>query len=214
MRWIALALSLFLFCGCDEAITKYRVHALPKRTLEAPVANIPRALRQKNWLGSRNEGSCVHASTKNALTWLNDIKAAKAWPHENGETANGLLGKLKEAGIPYIETQNGNYKYLEWATEMRLAAVIWWKPSHSCMFGGFSKGSAILEYSPRAKDAQGKAIDPDKEYAAILDNNSIEAYEYTEKSQFIRMWHSYGGFAAVLMKDPTTSIPYESYELY
>lgn len=210
---MAILFALLMFSGCETERT-YSVRHLPERTAEAPVANIPRNLRVHNWLGNKREGSCVHASTKNALIWLNSFEEAKAWPYENGETANGLLSKLKASGIEYLETQNGNYRYLEWASDLRLPAVIWWKPSHSCMFGGFSKGSEILEYYPRARDSYGKPIDPSKEYASILDNNRIEAYEYTEKSQFIRLWHGYGGFAAVLLRDPTTSIPYESYELY
>jgi hypothetical protein len=213
MRQLALFLILLLCIGCEEA-KQYQVRHMPERTPEAPVANIPRSLRVHNWRGNRGEGSCVHASTKNTLIWLNDFAGAAAWKHENGETANGLLGKLRAAGHEYLETQNGNYRYLEWASDLRLPAVIWWKPSHSCMFGGFSKGSSILEYYPRAVDTYGKPIDPAREYAAILDNNRIDAFEYTEKSQFIRLWHGYGGFAAILLKDPTTSIPYESYQLY
>lgn len=211
---IALILLLLACAGCDVVPQEYRVRQLPARTAEVPGANIPKALRIHNWEGSQGEGSCVHATTKNSLVWLCDFENAKNWNYENGETANGLLSKLDKKGIPHISTQNGNHRYLEWASDLRLPAIIWWKPSHCCMFAGFVSGKALLEYYPSTVDSSGNRIDPESEYAAILDNNRIAAFEYTEKSRFIRLWHGYGGFAAIILKDPTTSMPYESYQLY
>lgn len=200
-------IAVFFFSGCIEE--KYVPRALEPPPIEVPVANIPKSLRVSNWLGNAREGSCVHATTKNCLVWMNDPEGAASWPYENGEYASQLKERLKKRGYDFEATDNANYQLLEWATSQRLPAIIWWKPSHCCMFAGFASGRDIIANYP---DVASK-IDPSKQYAAILDNNYVNRIEFEEKSQFIRLWIGYGGFGCVILKSPTTSIPYKSYEL-
>lgn len=209
MRKIVVVLLLLFASGCAQE-PSYRARALPEPRPETPVVNIPRELRVKNWLGNRGEGSCVHATTKNVLVWLNDIEGALNWNYENGEWSSQLQRRLREKGYEFEVTENASdYSKLEWASDMRLPAIIWWKPSHCCMFAGFSLGADVLATRP---DLAGR-IDPRKEYAAVLDNNYIDRFEYTEKQQFVRLWIGYGAFAVVILGSPTTSIPWQSYEV-
>jgi hypothetical protein len=52
-----------------------------------------------------------------------------------------------------------------------------------------------------------------KQYAAILDNNYPGRFELTPREQFIRLWAGYGGFALTVLNDPSSSLPYQSYEV-
>ena len=49
--------------------------------------------------------------------------------------------------------------------------------------------------------------------AAILDNNYPGRFELTPREQFIRLWAGYGGFALTVLNDPSSSLPYRSYEV-
>jgi hypothetical protein len=51
-----------------------------------------------------------------------------------------------------------------------------------------------------------------KTFAVILDNNNPGQWELTERSQFLRLWASYGGFGLSVLGDPASPIPYLSYE--
>ncbi len=196
MKKIVALILIICFVGCEVEET-YNARALPSPTPEAPVVNIPRSLRIHNWLGDRREGSCVHATTKNTLIWLGDIEGALHWNYSNGETATGLEQKLAKAGYSYVSTRSTREAEtwrLDWASDMRLPAIIWWKPSHCCMFAGYSRGSDILEAEP---DLRGQ-IDPSKEYAAVLDN-TIRTGTSTQKVSIHTHVIGYGGYAAIIL---------------
>jgi len=195
-RVVALVLCCFgIAAGCDTAPLEYRALAAPKA--ETPSINPPVSIRVRNWLGgaSGREGSCAHASTVNMLHWLNEFDLARTWrsKYSGGEYASRLRERLDREGVQYAYTEQANLALLDYAHETRRGAVIWWKPSHACTFCGW------VEINGRT-------------HAVILDNNFPERFEYTEKSQFHRLWASYGGFGLTVLGDPPSPPPFRSYE--
>lgn len=182
--------------GCDN-LQPQRAVALPAPPPEIPVCNLPAGLHQRNWLGPLQQGSCVHASMTNHLRWLNQFELGERWrnTYSDGEYASRLMRRLDAAGIHYTFTEKADPRFLDWCTATRTGAVIWWKPSHCCTFMGWVTGT------------------DGRQYAAILDNNYPGKFEYPERTQFIRLWAGYGGFAVAVSGPPTISIPYRSYEL-
>jgi hypothetical protein len=195
IRW-ALCLALLLSsAGCDlpGAIS---ARALPVPPAEQPPANLPGSLHQRNWTGPLRQGSCVHASLTNHLRWLNQFEVGERWraTYSDGEYETRLRNRLDAAGIDYAFTNKADPRFLDWCSETRRGAILWWKPSHCCTFMGFVNR-------------------PDGQYAAILDNNYPGKFEYTPREQFVRLWAGYGGFALAVLGEPASSIPYLSYEV-
>jgi hypothetical protein len=204
-----LAFPLFiLLAGCA---VQPNVRPLPPPRPETPVCNLPKPLHQRNKLGPLGQGSCVHASLVNHLRWLNEFELAQRWwaTYGDGEYASRLMQRMDAAGIDYAFTEKADPRFLDYCTVTRTGAILWWKPSHCCTFEGFAMGQDIMKADPRAQ-----GLNPNTQYACILDNNYPGTFEYTERQQFIRLWAGYGGFALCVMRDPTISIPYLSYETY
>jgi len=190
----ACALMLLVLAGCDSGIVKVR--ALPSPKPEQPPANLPVQLHQRNWTGSLGQGSCVHASLVNHLRWLNKFELGERWraTYADGEWDSRLRDRLDAAGIDYSYTLKADPRFLDWASATRRGAILWWKPAHCCTFVGWIERDG-------------------KQYAAILDNNYPGRFELTPREQFIRLWAGYGGFALTVLNDPSSSLPYQSYEV-
>ncbi len=190
---IVLALCL-ASVGCDDL--PVNVRALPVPPAESPPANLPARLHQRNWLGPRGQGSCVHASTVNHLRWLNQFELGERWrkTYSDGEWDTRLRSRLDSNDIDYAYTVKADPRFLDWASMTRRGGILWWKPSHCCTFLGWVTKNG-------------------KQYAAILDNNYPGRIELTEREQFIRLWAGYGGFALTILGDPATSLPFKSYEV-
>lgn len=196
-----LLLVLFAFLllsssGCvEDGPENYR--ALPAPQIETPAVNPPLAIRQKNWLGGpgAREGSCAHASLISMLHWQNQFQLAQRWKatYGGGEYASRMRQRLDGFGVKYAYTENANLALLDYAHETRRGALLWWKTAHCCTFVGWVEVNG-------------------QTYAAILDNNSVEHYELTERSEFHRRWASYGGFALCVLGDPPSPPPFRSYE--
>jgi len=112
----------------------------------------------------------------------------------DGEYAQRLMSWLDSKNVPYRFTEKADPRFLDWASNERLGAILWWKPSHCCTFVGW------------VNDVNGA------QHAAILDNNYVNQFEYVPREQFVRLWAGYGGFALSVENDPTISLPYKSYE--
>ncbi len=181
-----------MLCGCT---VEKKVRALPVPPTEQPPANLPTSLHQKNWLGQKRQGSCVHASLVNHMRWLNMFEMGERWrsTYSDGEWEDQLRRRLDAAGLDYVFTNRSDPRFLDWCSITRRGAICWWKPSHCCTFVGWVKQDG-------------------KEYAAILDNNYPGKYELTPREQFIRLWSGYGGFALSLVNEPASSLTYKSYE--
>ena len=189
-----ILLSVF-FLGCDHATPNVRPIARPQ--LEQPVVQLPVPLRQKNWT-VRGEGSCVYASLTTVARWHHRLDLA-TWlsdPTQNGggEYGKRLRDRLDNTGVPYAYTENASVDFLDWCSDNRHGCIVWWKKSHCCTFAGWfcSEG---------------------KVYAAIIDNNHPEKFEFTERSMFLRGWTGFGGFGLTLLYDPASPRPWLSYTL-
>ncbi len=200
LRSLLLCLIVCLsiaFTGCDRVDSPGNYRALPQHAAEVPVVNPPLGLRQQNRLGGPrgDEGSCVHASLRSMMKWQNQFaKSEEMWTsYSGGEYSSRLRSRLDEKGIKYAFTEAGNLALLDFAHDTRRGALLWWKPSHCCTFCGWVQG------------ADGKT------YAVILDNNKVDQYELTERSQFHRLWAGYGGFALTTLGDPPAPPPYRSF---
>lgn len=204
IRLIAAFCLVLAFCGCEPA---KKVYPLPIPAAETPVANLPLEMRKSNWLGPLRQGSCVYASLVNHVRWLNMPQFAEQIiaTRGDGEYAQRLMNWLdtvrwrdefgvEHTGVEYRYTEKADPRFLDWCSQERLGAILWWKPSHCCTFVGW------------VRDQNGN------QHAAILDNNYIEKFEYVPREQFVRLWAGYGGFALAVMNDPAISIPYQSYE--
>lgn len=186
-------LLLFLVGGCSTP--SYRPLPGPDAP-ETPSINPPLDIRQANWT-SNNQGSCVHASLSSMLHWQNHFDLAKWWRSQygGGEYSDQLRRRLDAAKVPYAFTERANLQLLDDAHAARRGALMWWKPYHCCLFCGWVKGS------------DGRV------YAAILDNNRVQSYEFVERGQFHKDWAGYGGFALMVLFDPPSLPPWKSYEL-
>ena len=198
------ALACLLFCGC----TDHHWHELAPPSVEIPSANIPLAVRYKNWPDAKGSGSCVIASSCSALEWVNQPKLAEKFrkTYSGGQTETSILDKYRANKIPFVATQsredasrNGGYAYgdpniLELCSATRRACIIWYFPNHCVTFVGFSQWQG-------------------KEVAWLLDNNRKERFIPIPKQQFFIEWRGFGGFAAIPWLTPAPSIPFPGYEV-
>lgn len=191
----AIALVCLLLSGCEQMPTQVR--ALRSPPPEAPPANPHPSLHQRNKTGPQGEGSCVHASLVNHWRWLNRHEIAAKWwaTYGDGEYASRLMERLDAAGEKYVYTEKADPRFLDWCSQTRRGAILWWKPSHCCTFEGW------------VTDKSGK------QFAAVLDNNRPGVYEYHEREQFIRGWAGFGGFALSSLSPPPTANVWQSYEV-
>ena len=129
--------TLVTLVGCEEPAV--RVRSLPVPAAEQPSSNLPAALHQRNWTGSLGQGSCVHASLVNHLRWLNEFELGERWrtTYSDGEWDSRLRDRLDAAGIDYSYTIKADPRFLDWASNTRRGAILWWKPSHCCTFVGW-----------------------------------------------------------------------------
>lgn len=150
-----------------------------------PPVDLPLALREKNYKG----GSCVHASTEMILRWqgMEDLAAWWRQTYAHGEHASGLISKCEKAGLRYAYTTKGEEGFLDWCSRTRRGAVIFYKPSHSICFFGYT---------------------PDGKQAILLDNNRIQEHEYVDRETFIRKWKGFGGFALTPVYSPAPPRPW------
>jgi hypothetical protein len=195
VRFATLLLACLVAIGCTSK-AQYRALSRPTK-IETPAINPPFEIRQSNRRGPKGEGSCVHASLVSMLNWQNQFELSNWWwnNYGDGEWTDQLKRRLDAAEVPYAFTEKANIKILDDAHASRRGAIIWWKPSHCCTFVGW------------AKDRNGK------EYAAILDNNKTQSFEYVERNQFHKQWAGYGGFALTTLYDPPAAPIWKSYEV-
>lgn len=190
---LLLLTLLLVTAGCS---TSESWRELPDAPPEVPPANLPLSLREKNWTSASGSGSCVIASTVYHLRWNGKPQIAQIFRdnYAGGQTATSIQQKWKAAGIPYACTESGDPDFLEWASNTRRGAIIWYFDSHCVHFCGFSRIN-------------------NREYALLCDNNRVANYIRIPKEQFLREWRGYGGFACSTLFPPAPSLPYQGYEV-
>ncbi len=190
-----LAFVCLFAAGCDSR----RWYQLPYAA-ETPAANIPTKLRWTNWADAKGSGSCVIASSCSLLEWSNrhDLAVKFRKSYAGGQTESSIAAIYRANGIPFIapktEHDHGDPRILEWASETRRAAIIWYFDNHCVTFCGFG-------------------LHEGAEVAWLLDNNRTARFIPIPKVEFLRNWRTkYGGFAAIPLLTPAPSIPFQGYE--
>lgn len=192
--YLILACTCAIACTGCVAPTIVAVRPLPPET---PSMNLPKSLRQENWLYA-GEGSCVHASTCSHLRWLGLYDLAAQWRRKygGGEYASGILAKYQAEGLQSAHTMDADPRFLEWVTARRSGAIIWFFPSHCVNFVGFGR------------DERGQEV------AYLLDNNRTAQFLRIPKAKFLQAWASYGGFAACAVSHlPPPPLPFPAYRV-
>jgi hypothetical protein len=179
---ITLAL-LASVAGC-EAVENTGNRATPG---ERPTVNLPLAMRQKNWLGNRGEGSCVWASTVSLLRWQGRYRTAD-WVRSDfggGEWPQDHAAKLEKAGIRYAYVTNGDASFLEWCVRTRRGAGV------TVMGGAHCVNLVFL----------------DDRWACLLDNNAVQHYRWVPRETFLAEWRASYGWGFTVVYSPTPPLP-------
>jgi len=189
-----LALGCFCFSGCGQLNTimpqieiPYDIDTLPAIVAERPVVNVPYAMRQENWLGSKREGSCAWAATISLLRWQGRYEMAD-WIRKNrgnGEWPEHMEAGLDSAGIRYAYTVDGDVEFLEWACRTRRGCGI-------TVHGG-AHMVALLHL--------------DEEWACLLDNNAIQEFIWVPRESLIAEWKASHGWAVTPVYTPAAPLP-------
>jgi hypothetical protein len=162
--------------------------------VEVPTVNVPRKLRQGNWLrrGTRADGSCCHASLISLLRWQGQYTLADRWrrTHSGGETSWTMAEHLDDAGIPYAWCQTGDEAFLEWAVRTRRGACIQYKdsPSSSCYH-------------------MVNVVHLTDKWVGLLDNNDVRRFKWMDRSSFMRNWKASMGWAFTPVFSPAAPLP-------
>lgn len=193
MRMFVILGLLLLGVGCDVQRGRVVIHEAP--AAESPAVNLPVALRQTNWADSRGSGSCVIASSCSMVQWQNNPAAAK-FMRENfagGQTETSIRQKLDSMRLRYAYTNRANEAFLQWASDTRRGAIIWYYPSHCVTFCGFERSETVAG----------------REVAVILDNNRVRNFIRIPRAEFLEKWRGYGGFALTVLGSPVPPPLYE-----
>ncbi len=184
-RMLPILFSL-VGCGCENLLP-----IIGEEQTEQPVANPPIAMRYHNWVDRYGRGSCVIASTCNAVVWSNQTALAQFLrsSYSGGQTQRSIQEKLTLARVKFLATENADSSYLEYATRNRRAAIIWFFDNHCVTFCGFGR------------DKLGNEV------AWLLDNNQEQSFIGIPKSEFLKRWEYYGGFALVPLFTPAPPLP-------
>ena len=154
---------------------------------ERPAVNVPLALRQSNWLGSKREGSCVHASMISLLRWQGRYRTAEYWrrTYGNGEWPEDMAAKFDREGVRYAYVENGDVRFLEWACRTRRGCGI------TVMGGAHMVALVHL----------------DEKWAALLDNNNVSKFTWVPRETLIAEWKASYGWAVTPIYTPAAPLP-------
>ena len=156
---------------------------------ELPIVNPPVTLRQRNWvLGSRENGSCMWASTITLLRWQEQYALADRLRRTRGggELPSQFAKRLNTAGVKHVAHSAGSAAFLEWACLTRHGAVI--------VIGG--KGDHAVN-----------VVHMDESVVYLLDNNQPREYQVVPRDEFLRNWKKAGGWAFVPLYNPAAPLP-------
>lgn len=153
------------------------------RSREVPTVNLPNALRQRNWLGSQREGSCVHASWMMLLRWQGMHDWAAWWGRQygNGEYWDRMVQRCDDAGLNWAGTYDKfDVSFLEWAIRTRRGCMV------TVMNG---RHMVVL-------------VHLDAERAGILDNNDINTIHWVSRDIFLAEWKASRSWAMTPVYSP------------
>jgi hypothetical protein len=182
MKYLILVVALLAGCGRMETLARTMA------TDERPVVNVPQDMRQSNWLGSRGEGSCVHATMISLLRWQGRLGMADHWrqTYGNGEGPDNLAAKFDREGVRYAYVTNGDVGFLTWACRTRRGCGI------------TVRGGAHMV----------ALVHLDAEWAGLLDNNSVSKIIWVPRDTLIAEWRASNGWAVVPVYTPAAPLPH------
>ncbi|QDV56495.1 hypothetical protein [Rosistilla oblonga] len=197
-RVAGFGVCLILLClvGCNGSLESVpATQPVPPPAAEIPVANLPVDLREWNWTNRLGIGSCAHASFVYHLRWQNQLELAERWraTHSGGESATSMQRAVRAEGLPFNATTTADPAFLDWASRTRRGAIIWFFKDHAVHFCGWATVDGI-------------------EYAILCDNNRIERYLRVERSEFLRRWKQYDGFALSTTFSPVPPALFPAFE--
>jgi hypothetical protein len=182
-----LILVLLVCTGCTGQWqgTKAGIKVTVKQ--EFPVVNPPAAIRQGNWHGDKDEGSCVHATMVTLLRWQGRYNTADQWQrtHGNGEWPASLAAELDREHIRYAYTTAGDVAFLEWACRTRRGCGI-------TVMGG---------------EHMIALVHLDDKWAGLLDDNDVTHYVWVPREQLIAEWRASNGWAVTPVYSPAAPLP-------
>lgn len=188
MNRLLLALMLLVsLVGCDgsPSMNPRTIYRVPPQ--ERPTVNLPRVLRQQNWLGNQREGSCVWASTIMLLRWQGRYEVSD-WIRKyygNGEWPEDWSQKMDKIGLRYAMTTNGDERFLEWCVKTRRGAGV-------TVMGG---AHMVM------------LVHLDAKWAGILDNNQIDKIIWVPRETFLAEWHASNGWGLTVIYSPAAPLP-------
>ena len=189
MKFLAVALLSLVLTGCDVVVhlgepDKGRT---PVPKVDYPTVNLPVSLRQMNWLGNMDEGSCVHATIISLLRWQGRPATADYWRRHygNGEWPEDLAAKFDREGVRYAYTKDGDVAFLDWACSTRRGCGV-------TVMGG-KHMVALVHF--------------DAEWAGILDNNDINKVTWVPRDTFVAEWQNSNGWAVTPVYNPAPPLP-------
>lgn len=191
MRKVFALLLIVAAAGCQvEQDEQLMLDPLPPSApirMEYPTVNLPVGLRQKNWVGDRGEGSCVHASMTMLFRWQGFPKMAEWWKQNNanGEWAEDLAIKFNNANVRFAQTTTADVNFLQWACDTRRGAGV-------TVMGG--RHMVCL-------------VHLDDQWAGLLDNNNIESISWYPRETFLAEWRASHGWAVTPIYWPAPPLP-------
>lgn len=200
MKRFLFALLLVCFVGCEgikidlgetliEPSAPIRPDVVyPDYEQERPTVNLEEILRQSNWIGSQNEGSCVFATMISAMRHQgrDDLADLIKENYENGSWPSDLAAKLDALDIRYAYTSHENdVAFLEWAIATRRGAGV------TCQNGAHMVLLVHLS----------------KDYAGVIDNNSPEEIKWIPREEFLNEWFNSESWAVTPVYTPPPPRP-------
>ena len=186
MRQIGLLILLMvgLCVGTPSATTSATPRVAPEK--ERPTVNLPVDMRQTNW--TQGSGRCVHATTISLFRWQGRYDMADHWRKTYGgsEYPTDMAAKLDKEGVRYAYTAGENdVKFLEWAIRTR----------RGC--GVTVMGGAHFVTLVELTDTE----------ACIMDNNSVQKYQWQPREKFLSEWKSSNSWALCILYTPAAPLP-------
>ncbi len=184
---VALLALMLTGCGVECRFDGPDMGGTPVVKTEYPTVNLPFVLRQTNWLGSKNEGSCVHATIISLLRWQGRPGTADYWrrTYSNGEWPEDLADKFDHEGVRYAYTTDGDVSFLEWACSTRRGCGV-------TVMGG-KHMVALVHF--------------DDKWAGILDNNDTDNITWVPRETFVAEWQNSRGWAVTPVYNPAPPLP-------
>ncbi len=189
MRFLAVALLSLVLAGCEVEVRldESDMGGTPAVKIEYPTVNLPASLRQSNWLGSKNEGSCVHATMISLLRWQGRPATANYWRRHygDGEWPEDLAAKFDREGVRYAYVINGDPAFLEWACSTRRGCGI--------TVRGGKHMVALVHF--------------DDQWAGVLDNNDVSTIVWVPRETLLSEWRNSDGWAVTPVYSPAPPLP-------